>query len=296
MKLNNHLIVTLPDLARHFDFAQFWLNRRQFVRDMEPGKVYYWNDELVEAYHIVKTWIENNLSNDKAQREKGLDALNLLLGGSLDRSAVTLMEGCQMDMKQNIWVVQAGQTVDLPPYTGKTEGTIHLRLHKIEVSGPASESTTICIGGKLCATLKGEEVAYITELDGGCLEILPNHQRNNQTDLSLLSQPGEFYSTLVVQDLFSGNKLMFDGVVSFALLDDGYIYIDRHQKPVYMMTHVPKFMLKHDGNALYVKAKGDTVVVLYEDGTLKSTTSMEAMTNVIFPKISSTGNIITNHQ
>lgn len=295
MKLNNHLIVTLSDFARHFDFAQFWLNRRQFVRDMGPDKVYYWSDELVEAYHIVKIWIENNQSNDKAQREKGLNALDLLLGGTLDRSTVTLIEGCQMDMKQDIWVVQAGQSVDLPPYTGKSEGTIHLRLHKIEVSGAPSETTRISIGGKLCAILNGEEAVYVTELDGGCIELLPNHQRNAHTDLSLLSLPGGFRSTLVVRDLHSDNKLMFDGVVSFALLDDGYIYIDQHQKPVYMMTHVPKFMLKHDGKALYVKAKGDTVMVLYEDGTLKSTTSMEPMTNIVFPKIDPSGNIITTN-
>lgn len=45
MKLNNTLIVTLPDFARHFNFAEFWEKRIQFVRDMHPQKVYYWNEE-----------------------------------------------------------------------------------------------------------------------------------------------------------------------------------------------------------------------------------------------------------
>ena len=45
MKLNNILIVTLSDFARHFTFPAFWTNRQQFVRDLCPEKVYYLNHE-----------------------------------------------------------------------------------------------------------------------------------------------------------------------------------------------------------------------------------------------------------
>ena len=49
MKLRNTLIVTLPDFAKHFNFPEFWENRKQFVRDMHPDKVYYWNEALKNA-------------------------------------------------------------------------------------------------------------------------------------------------------------------------------------------------------------------------------------------------------
>lgn len=59
MKLNNHLIVTIPDFIRNFSFNEFWVNRRQFIRDMQPDKVYYWNKSLEDAYYNIKKWIEN---------------------------------------------------------------------------------------------------------------------------------------------------------------------------------------------------------------------------------------------
>ena len=57
MKLKNNLIVTLPDFAKHFDYNEFWENRRQFIRDMHPSKVYYWNNELINAYDNIVLWI-----------------------------------------------------------------------------------------------------------------------------------------------------------------------------------------------------------------------------------------------
>ena len=298
MRLKNHLIATLPDFERHFSFPEFWQNRRQFIRDMNPDKIYYWNDELKSAFHSVKEWIEHQetCGGDQAlQQEKGLTALNTLLNGHLDMDSVNIMDGRCVNVAQQIIPVQAGQAIDLPAYTGGARGIMKLRLHKLEIHGSDLQPAKISIGGKPCGELHEGEVAYVTELDGGCIELLPNHLRNNVMELSLLGQQGEFRSTLVVQDLLSDSKLMFDGVTSFALLNEGYIYIDAHQKPVYMMTHVPKFMLKHEAAAISVKAKEDTVVVLYEDGVMKSTASMSPIPNVFHPKFDSKGNVITNH-
>lgn len=294
MILNNHLIATLPDFARHFSFSEFWLNRKQFVRDLSPDKVYYWDEQLKEAYTKIKVWIEQD-DADKHLRDEGVEALRILLGGKLDMESVHIMEGTTINMTQDIIYVQAGQTLNLPPcqkvYTEKAK----LRLHKIEVYGMSSLPTTITIGKTVCGALKVGEAVYVSEIAGGCIELLPNHLRNGSLDLSLLSQPGEFASTLVVQDQNTDSRMMFDGVVSFALVDDGYIYIDRHHKPVYMMTAIPKFMLKHDADALIVKAQDHAVMILYSDGVLKSTTSLQPIKNVFYPKFDPKGNIITNH-
>ena len=58
MKLNNILIVTLSDFARHFTFPAFWTNRQQFVRDLCPEKVYYLNHEQEQAYAEISKWIQ----------------------------------------------------------------------------------------------------------------------------------------------------------------------------------------------------------------------------------------------
>lgn len=52
----------------------------------------------------------------------------------------------------------------------------------------------------MVAKLKSGEVAYVTEIEGKYIEVLPNHINNDRYDASLVSANGEFYSTLVIHD------------------------------------------------------------------------------------------------
>ncbi len=293
MILNNHLIVTLPDFVRNFSFTEFWIKRKQFVRDMHPDKVYYWNQGLMDAFYQVKGWIEDEeKSSHSTLREEGLNALNWLLEGKLDLDSISISQDGKVDISSDIIVLEPGQKVDFKTFKGEKTPNAHLKLHKIEVHGKSSSPACICIEGQQVCTLSVGEVAYITELNGCFLEVLPNVLRNSNYELSLISQDGNFYSTLIVQDLKSGSKKMLDGVTSFALVNDGYIYIDKGGRPVYMTSQIPKFMLKHDARALYVKTMSDSVLVLYQDGILKTTQSMDEMSNVYYGGFNTNGILI----
>ena len=89
---------------------------------------------------------------------------------------------------------------------------------------------------------------------------------------------------------------MYDGVISFALVDDGYIYIDEGGKPIYMTPQIPKFMLKHEAKAFYVKAHNEGVLVLYSDGVLKTTLDMDSTPNVYYSDFDINGKLIKKHR
>lgn len=293
MILNNHLIATLPDFVRNFSFTEFWFKRKQFVRDMHPDKVYYWNQSLIDAFYKIKGWIEDEeKSSNSTFREEGLYALKCILGGKLDLESISITQGSKVEISSNIIVLEPGQNVDFNAFKGEKTPNDHLKLHKIEVHGKSSSPACICIEGQQTCKLSVGEAVYITELKGCCLEVLPNVLRNSNYELSLISQDGNFYSTLIVQDLKSGSKKMLDGVTSFALVNDGYIYIDKGGRPIYMTSQIPKFMLKHDAKALYVKSMKDSVLVLYQDGILKTTQSMDEMSNVYFGGFNTNGILI----
>mgnify|MGYP000677306553 CR=1 FL=1 len=80
MKLNNILIVTLSDFARHFTFPAFWTNRQQFVRDLCPEKVYYLNHEQEQAYAEISKWIqEGEADTDSAMLLKNYWGMRLIV-------------------------------------------------------------------------------------------------------------------------------------------------------------------------------------------------------------------------
>lgn len=292
MKLNNHLIATLPDFIRNFNFNEFWSNRKQFLRDMNPNKVYYWDKSLEDSYYTIQEWIEAENLGDTKFRDTGLQALKGLLGGELDLDSISISQGNKINISSDIIIIESGQNVDFPGFDGKKTANSKLKLHKLEVHGKSSFPATININGNCVCKMNVGEVAYLTELDGCCIEVLPNSLRNNYFELSLVSQDGTYCSTLVVQDLRSGLKKMFDGVFSFALVEDGYIYIDESGKPIYMTSQIPKFMLKHDAKAVYVKACNDGILILYNDGTLKSTLSMDSIQNIYFSDFDINGKLI----
>lgn len=280
MKLNNHLIVTLPDFVKYFTFSDFWENRFQFVRDMHPDKAYYWEEELKEAYFNVVQWINQDENADKTVKDRGINALEKILGGKLDRSSVCISDDT-IDFTSQIIRVMSGQTLTLPEYKVNATESFILRLHKIEVYGRPAQFSKIKIGNKECVTLQTGDFVYVTELDNCFIEFLPIHLQNETYDLSLISQDGDFFSTLVVHNLFSDSRLTFKGVTSFALTNDGYIYVDANKKPIIMSNSVPKFMLKYEGEAFYVKANNNNALILYSNGILRSTMDMSTISQVI---------------
>ena len=286
MKLKNNLIVTLPDFAKHFDYNEFWENRRQFIRDMHPSKVYYWDNKLRNAYDDIVLWINGGESVEESIIESGIRALETLINRSIGKDEI---EGCknQPDLSSPIIRVQAGTILELPHYTNETFDVINLRHHKIEVYGHSKKPAIIKIGSKVTKTLYATEFIYVTEVENLFIEFLPTHIQNNIYDLSLISEEGVFFSTLNVRALFSGNQTSYKGVISFAVTDDGFIFIDSQGKPIIMSNSINelKFMLRYKEKAFCVKAKGAQAVILFEDGTIKSTSCGNAINKAIYASV-----------
>ena len=286
MKLKNNLIVTLPDFAKHFDYNEFWENRRQFIRDMHPSKVYYWNSELLNAYDNIVLWINGGESAEDLIIKNGIRALEILISRPIGKDEIEDHKSLP-DLSNQIIRVQAGTRLDLPFYTNETFDSINLRYHKIEVYGNSNKPAIITIGSKDSITLYATEFTYVTEVENLFIEFLPTHIQNNIYDLSLVSEEGNFFSSLNVRNLFSVKQISYKDVISFALTDDGYIFIDSQGKSIIMSNSINqlKFMLKYNGNAFNVKANENHTVILYQDGTLKSTTGNIATNKVVYANI-----------
>lgn len=278
MKLKNHLIVTIPDFARHFSFNEFWAKRNQFVRDLSPDKVYYWDSKLIDAYNNIKTWV-NTCNPSELMQAKGIEALEQLLGYTLDRSIIN-ESNLEIDITQPIIKIETRPCIQLPELKIKDIADIDLSLHKIEFYGQYQSESKLYIGTRYCGTYHTGDFVYVTELNGGCVDILPTRVKSNNLELNLISKEGAYFSSLVVQNLLTNTQKVFEGVISFAILNDGYIFIDKSMKPIIMSPSTPQFMLKHIGDALYVVANNDLSAILYKDGTLKTTDDIQSKNNV----------------
>lgn len=285
MKLKNNLIVTLPDFAKHFDYNEFWENRRQFIRDMHPSKVYYWDNKLRNAYDDIALWINGGESVEESIIESGIRALEVLINRPIRKDEIDNHKNLP-DLSSQIIRVQAGTKLDLPSYTNETFDNINLRYHKIEVYGISNKPAVITIGTD-SITLYATEFAYVTEVENLFIEFLPTRIQNNLYDLSLISEEGNFFSLLNVRNLFSAKQISYKDVISFALTDDGYIFIDSQGKPIIMSNSINelKLMLKYCGNAFYVKANEKYALILYKDGTLKSTYGNNTNNKVLYADI-----------
>lgn len=289
MKLQNSLIVTLPDFARHFEYAEFWENRMQFVRDMHPSKVYYWDDKLKTAYATVVDWIRQSNHEDTSSPVcvSGIQALELLIGRKIDEKEVIRVVG-KVDLTAPIICVQAGTTLALPGYTKDTVcEEINLCYHKIEVCGHSDKPAVIKIGEVASQELHTGDFVYVTENAGLFIEFLPVYLHNEIYNMNLTVQEGVFAPTLQVRALLSGRQMTYEKVVSFALVEDGYIFIDARNKPVIMSNRIAalRFMLEGDGDAFYVKARGSDVMVLYKDGTLRATQEFDVPGKVVYADV-----------
>lgn len=296
MKLNDRLIVTIPDFARNFNFIEFYGKRKQFVRDMNPEKVYYWNESLKDAFREIQQWIEGE--NEPNGRTKGLAALNTLLDGCLDmEEATSILDNGHSSIHSKIINVLAGKDIRFQQYSSEDyDEPIQIELHKLEITGKSSLPANIYIGDNMCGTLKEGETAYITEINGKCIELLANHLCNESWDMKLLNKAGGFFSSLIIRNIETAENEVIDDVTSFAVLSNGYIYIDDRYKPVlYTDKSIPQFMLQQKGKALYVKTINDDALVLYSDGTLRSTKEIQPRLGIRKACFNSEGFIETNN-
>lgn len=283
MKLDNTLIVTLTDFARHFSFAEFWENRRQFVRDMNPERVYYWKEELVDAYTAVAEWINKGDAATDADRQTGLKALSILVGKDQGAQAA-LVAGDVCDFSADIIKVATGKTVELPPYNNVKGKALSLVMHKIEAHGKQDTEAEVSIGHGRVLRLKAGDFAYATAVkNGGFVEFLPNTVCSDNYELTLVSQAGEFLSTLFVHNLHTMQQEQIGDVVSCAVAADGYMYVGGDGMLVMMSNRMLclKGIVSHSAPVLYVKSHDADVAVLYADGMLKSTRCVEGRKNVV---------------
>mgnify|MGYP003298819884 CR=1 FL=1 len=293
MKLNNYLINTLPDFAKHFTFVEFMEKRGQFVRDMHPNKVYYWNDTVKKAYYDVVAWINEGDAATEAVTNTGISALEMLIGRKLGRSEMN-GSGGETQLSDAIIRVKAGTVLNLPQYVpGANKKEISLRYHKIEVYGHSDKPALIKIGDKLYMELYASDFVYVTESENHFIEFLPKHLYNDVYVLNLVSAEGDFASVLNVTARLSGRTVSYENVISFALTDDGYIFIDSNGKPIILSSSLlaMKLLLRHDGAAFYVKAEGNVALILYKDGTLKATVGNGALTGIVGAYINDTRNV-----
>lgn len=262
MKLNDRIIVTLSDLARHFNYAEFRANARSFIRDMHPDRVYYWSDELRRAYHEVAAWLQGG------DRQAGLAALEMLLGRPLVPEEIS-DSATGPDLTARIIRVRSGATLVLPALRPER---VDLCVHKIEAVGPGDAPVVVALGAD-CRRLLPSEFVYVTESDGAFIEFLPAQLENDTFALSLSSSEGRFMADLLIRTKYSGLESRVADVFSFALAEDGPVYIDSRGMPVYVSPTVAalKFLLRHDAHAVCVKACGAHAVILYADGVMKNT-------------------------
>lgn len=281
MKYDRYLIVTLPDFRRHFDLKLFYKNKDQFVSDMHPDKVYYWDDnELINSYYTIANWIVEHPNPSCIPTEVAL-ALQRLSGKPISSMMSLPEQFGDMDLSRSIIALSSGQDVNLPPYTVDNANTdFNIRLHKFFISDNGDIPCSISIGDNTHEIEYGD-VLYATEINGKFIDFTPNRIENELFSAQLIDSPDAFASILVITDKVNGTKQSIDGVVSFILVGYGYIYINENGKLISIGNETPMLLLrKKELKAIQIKAKQDTIDVLYSNGVSKTTNSMAAIHGV----------------
>ena len=62
MKLNDTLITSPDDFARHFSFVEFWIKHDLFLRDLNPERIFYATDRQRQLYKVVEAWLKTEES------------------------------------------------------------------------------------------------------------------------------------------------------------------------------------------------------------------------------------------
>lgn len=206
MKLNGNIILSLVDFRRAFDLKklnEFWKARHQFVRDMDPEIIHYWDNEDVRAFHDVVRWFnaEDAGSASYIDRIKGIRALSKLAGlkSSIDVSTFeTYRKGYLNDIiYANEPELHLPGSLVLEPNVQPDNEQEEI-LHKIEVDKTATSSTVVFIGYKEAWTIEPGKCVYVTEIGGQFQRVLPTEDHNELFDCILENIPGHFESNFIV--------------------------------------------------------------------------------------------------
>lgn len=281
MKYGNYLIVTLPDFRRHFDFNTFYRNRYQFVTDMHPDKVYYWgNDKLIRAYDTLSNWILNDFGQEI--NDIPADVINALQSLTGKLISIPSLKADEMMLTEDVITLSPGQNVVFPLYEkAEAQEVIDIHLHKIVVSGE-SEMPCIVSAGNESRELRHGDVLFVTECDGKFIDFSPSFEENEFLTGQLIDSSDQFGSILVITDKINGTKQTINGVVSFILVDNGYIYINEQGRLITIDNNIPMVLLRiNELGAVQIKSKENFIAVLYHNGVSKSTSSMTPVQNVI---------------
>lgn len=283
MRYGKYLIVTLPDFKRHFDLRQFLNNRCQFVRDMHPDKVYYWGDtRLLNAYHVISNWISDNHHIDPDNIPGYIiENLKCLVGDNFSLEDINNTETKNVKLTDDIILLRPGQELSLPVYDNSYQPEdLVINMHKIAVAEGDAVPCVVRIGENSRELLTGDAL-YVTECGGKFIDFTPNHAENEFLTGQLIDSPGRLGSLLVITDKFNDIKQSINGVISFILVDHGYIYIDESGRPISIENYVPMTLLRiEEKQAIQIKSEKGTIKVLYREGICRSTDSMSPIAGI----------------
>jgi len=284
MRYGKYLIVTLPDFRRHFDFRQFLKNRREFVRDMHPDKVYYWGDSrLMDAYHVISRWIVSNPRID-SDNIPGyiLETLKYLVGKDFRAEATGNSQMRNVNFADDIINLSAGQDLLLPVYDDfPNEDKPAINLHRIAVEGEDDDASSVVRIGEEWREVHCGDALYVTECGGRFIDFSSNHAENEFLTGRLIEIPGRFGSLLVIADKAGVSKLEIDGVLGFVLSGKGYIYVNESGKLISIDNDIPMMLLRmKELQAVQIKSEPETVKVLYSNGVCRASDSPDVIDGV----------------
>ena len=290
MKLNDHIIITLSDFSRYFDPDAFWANRYAFIRDMKPEKVYYYQDkDQINAYEKVCKWIEaekNRTSNNEIRKD-ALSGLQMLTDNKINSLDFSYCDKTHKIEMSDIIKVNAPTPIYLEKYENPLNGELKpINLHKIVINGVDGQKSKIYIGKSCVGTFNKGEIVYVTESNGKFIEVLPNRLSNKFFDAELFGKPDNFRSILKIKEVKSGEVRFEKDVVSFALVEDGYIYVDNRGMIVgYNVPDEQLYRIKDDKEKVVALNYNNGVCkALYENGILMSSDLREEKTTVYINK------------
>lgn len=283
MKYNDYLIVTIPDFRRHFNFKEFYAYREQFVRDMSPEKVYYWDESLIKAYRTIAQWIVCNsaqsISDLPTQVEKALKVL-------VDKEDImnSELENADLDLSQPIIYLQSGFDLNLPALAmDDFNGPIDICLHKLVNDSGSNIPITIIIGA-LSKTLADQEVVYVSECGGKFIEFLPNGASNEFFEAKLIESRGNFGSILMIENKKDHEKMLRENVICFTLFGQECVSIDSNHDLSWRLvpetSELINFMMD-EGKPTIIKSDGKSQLgLLYNNGRLRTTSKFDPWDHV----------------
>jgi len=292
MKLQGNIIVTFPDFIKHFECGEFWQNKDVFVRDMHPDRIYYWDSKDILIYEKIAQWLKDY--NNMEKQKDGLSALSSWIGMPITMSMLAPEVEGNVSLKEQIVFLESGVDYVLPKFNEKTIGqsAFTIALHKLEFCGESNIPIKVGLGDVAHYYYAGD-VAYVTAINGTCVEILNNSKVNDLFSIKLINQQKTFGSKLLIRNIASGDLQALNDVTSFAPYESGVIYIRGGEIKFHGIANdMLLTFFKLSPKPIYVKqTSNNAVVVLYTNGEIK-TTGYEVEQNFYGTAIDNFGNIL----